>query len=48
MSTATIFIENVEIIREEDGYFAVVEYSDGEYDEFGPYDSYQEAKSAIY
>lgn len=48
MSTATIFIENVEIICEEDGYFAVVEYSDGEYDEFGPYDSYQEAKSAIY
>lgn len=48
MSTATIFIKNVEIIHEEDGYFAVVEYSDGEYDEFGPYDSYQEAKSAIY
>ncbi len=44
----TICITNVDIICEEDGYYAIVDYSDGGYDEFGPYNTYQEAESAIY
>ncbi len=44
----TIYITDVDVIEEEDGYYTVVYYSDGEHDEFGPYDSYREAKSAIY
>lgn len=43
-----IHITCVDVILEEDGYYTVVEYSDGNYDEFGPYDSYREAKSAVY
>jgi hypothetical protein len=44
----TIYITNVDVVCEDDGYYVIVEYNDGDYDEFGPYDSYQEAKSAIY
>lgn len=44
----TIYITDVDVVQEKDGYYAVVTYSDGNYDEFGPYDSYREAKSAIY
>jgi hypothetical protein len=44
----TIRIIDVDIILEEDGHYSVVTYSDGKFDEFGPYDSYQEAESAIY
>jgi hypothetical protein len=44
----TIYITDVNIIQEKDEYYAVVTYSDGYYDEFGPYASYREAKSAIY
>lgn len=44
----TIYITDVEVIEEEDGYYSVVYYSDGEHDEFGPYNSHREAKSAIY
>jgi hypothetical protein len=44
----TIRIIDVDIILEEDGYYSVVTYSDGKFDEFGPYDSYQEAESSIY
>ena len=43
-----IRIVDVDIILEEDGYYSVVTYSDGKSDEFGPYDSYQEAESAVY
>lgn len=38
-----IFVE-----KRQDGYYAVIDYSDGEYDEFGPYSSYYEAKSVVY
>jgi hypothetical protein len=44
----TIYITDVDIICKEDGYYAIVEYNDGDYDEYGPYDSRQQAKSAIY
>ena len=44
----TIRIIDVDIILEEGGYYSVVTYSDGKFDEFGPYDSYQDAESAIY
>ena len=45
----TIQITDVYVEKRDDGYFySVIEYSDGEYDEFGPYDSYGEAKSIIY
>lgn len=44
----TIRIIDVDIILEEDGYYSVVTYSDGKFDEFGPYDSYQDAESTIY
>jgi hypothetical protein len=45
---STIRIIDVDIILEEDGYYSVVTYSDGKFDEFGPYDSYQKAESAVY
>lgn len=44
----TIRIIDVDIILEQDGYYSVVTYSDGNFDEFGPYDSFQEAESAVY
>jgi hypothetical protein len=43
-----IYITDVDVIRENSNYYAVVCYSDGNFDEFGPYDSYEQAKSAIY
>ena len=43
-----IRITNVEIICEEDGFYAIVTYSDKKFDEFGPYDTYREAESAVY
>jgi hypothetical protein len=43
-----IRIIDVDVIHEEDGYYTVVSYSDGNYDEFGPYDTPLKAKSAVY
>ena len=44
----TIQITDVDVSCEDDGYYTIVTYSDGEYDEFGPYSSWIAAKSAIY
>lgn len=43
-----IRITDVRVIQEYGYFYCVVYYSDGNYDEFGPYDSYSEARSAVY
>jgi hypothetical protein len=44
----SIHITDVNVVQENDGYYTIVTYSDGNYDEFGPYISYTDAKSAVY
>lgn len=44
----TIHITDVQIIPDQGKYFVHIDYSDGKYDEFGPYESYEEAKSVVY
>lgn len=42
-------ITDAYVEKRDDGYFyAVIEYSCGEYDEFGPYPDYNSAKSVVY
>lgn len=43
-----IRITNVEVISDKGGYYSIVSFSDGKFDEFGPYDTYEEARSSIY
>ena len=43
-----IHITNVQIIPDHGEYLVHIDYSDGNYDEFGPYESYEEAKSVVY
>jgi hypothetical protein len=43
-----IRITDVEIVVEEEGYYAIVTYSDKKFDEFGPYDTYREAEEVVY
>ena len=43
-----IHITNVQIIPDHGKYLVHIDYSDGKYDEFGPYESYEEAKSVVY
>jgi hypothetical protein len=43
-----IRITDVEIVVEDDGYYVIVEYSDKNFDEFGPYKTYEEAEAAVY
>lgn len=44
----SIQITDVDVIREDDGFYTVVTYSDGKFDEFGPFSSYSAARAAIY
>jgi hypothetical protein len=46
--TSKIQIIDVQIIPDDGEYIVHIDYSDGKYDEFGPYKSYEEAKSVVY
>lgn len=50
INTRTYFISENDIseFHDEVGYYIDVEYNDGSYDTYGPYDTESQAKSVIY